>query len=286
MTDLAPSAAANGEGAAREATLLSGAVIAQRPLMLADQNRLTVAARRRSPKIIDDAIRALLKNTTTTVLDAGPYAVTADGHLPWDRVLSGDRMDAMINLRAASYPEGEKALCEVRCSSCGEVFGWEVEVETDLIRRPYTPEAIERVRTGDPFEATVGAYTVTFVLNNGQTEQKYRRIADDHPDRDLSVTLRARILDVTGPEGKVPRTEIMDWLDGGNGRGRWPGLTAAQAEDLRAAMDAVDGGYDTEIEAYHPACGGRTVFDLPFEVILAPSKKIRERRLQRRRGRS
>jgi hypothetical protein len=269
----------------REATLLSGATITQRPLTLRDQNKLTLATRRRTPRAISDALTGLLDATTVAVGDPGIYTLDAHGRFPWRDALSGDRMDALLHLRRASYPDGDKALCEVRCGTCGDTFGWEVDIEADLLRRPYPPATLAALREGRSLTATVGAHTVTFELVTGASEVRYQRMIGDHPEREVSVLLRSRIVDVTGPDGPINRGEILDWLDGGATGARWPGLSAADAEVLQDAMDAADGGYDTEVEAYHPACGGATRFDLPFSALLTPARQVRERKLARRRGR-
>lgn len=269
----------------REATLLSGAVIAQRPLTLRDQNKLTLATRRRTARAVSDALTGLLDSTTVEVMDPGIYTLDAQGRFPWRDALSGDRMDALLNLRRASYPDGDKALCEVRCGTCGDTFGWEVDIETDLLRRPYPPATLAVLREGRPLKAMVGAHTVTFELVTGASETRYARMLGDHPEREVSVLLRSRIVDVMGPDGPINRGEILDWLDGGATGARWTGLSAADAEALQDAMDVADGGYDTEVEAYHPACGGATRFDLPFSALLTPARQVRERKLARRRGR-
>ena len=107
------------------------------------------------------------------------------------------------------------------------------------------------------------------------------------PDRDMACGLRSRITDVVGPDGKkIERREIMDWLDGDDGRSKkFPGLTSDDGEELRDAMDKVDGGVDLEVTAYcdEPDCRNPPVrFDLPFDRIFLPGEGIQKRRMKRR----
>jgi hypothetical protein len=76
----------------------------------------------------------------------------------------------------------------------------------------------------------------------------------------------------------------MDWLDGEDGH--YPGLMSEDSEDIRDAFDEKEAGIDTDVELNCPSvsCGHDFVVNLPFDGMLMPSKGIRKRRQERRRG--
>lgn len=254
-------------------TLPSGAAIELRALSLADENYLTEANKRR--KKGSNPLVEIVGRCTLQVTDPGPYPFVRAGEAaPWGRLLRGDFWWALLELRALSYRDGDTFDMVFRCASGGCLNHWEerIRLRTDLPMIPLSPAAAARIRDKQPHEATIDGRRVAFQLPIGDTEDEIERMRDKFPGRGMACGLRARILDVEGLE----RREILDWLDGEGARGKWPGLTSADAEDLRAAFDAEDCGVDTTIRSECPRCGEETARDLPFDRLLLPGTAARK----------
>jgi hypothetical protein len=266
-------------------TLLSGAVVELRPLTLADQQALAVAAKQRAPAALAAAITKLLTRCTVRVADPGVYPAAAP--FPWATALAGDRLDALLQLRAGSYADGNQLLLEVRCAMCDQTFGHAVDLVHDLYYQPYPANALEAVRTGCPLEGCIANCRVRFFPLRADSEIRALTLGAHFPGRDLAAGLCVRLEEVLPPEGRpLTQGETMDWLDGGaGGTPPWPGLSAAAAEELRALLDAADGGIDTTVAVRHEVCGGITEVDLPFAAILIPAREVTQRRLRRAQSR-
>lgn len=264
-------------------TLPSTMQLTIRPLRVSEENQLATArglSRAKQEALLNRVLAACVQE----VVDPGPYPLDAGAPaVPWDDALTGDRIAMMIALHRISYTDGEYLFVDrVQCTGCRGIYGHRVHIEDDLPLRTLTPQACATLRSGDAFLATVAGHTVAFALQSGQTDRRYEKLREMYRgERDITAALRARILDVTAPDGtRVDRQEVADWIDGA--KGKHPGLSSADAEALRDAMDAVDCGYDLDVEAICPDCGYMTVFALPFDAVFAPGTARKERRRARR----
>jgi len=265
-------------------TLLSGAEMIIRQLLLREENILAQAQKSRKTnqnRILNDILEACFVEW----VEPGPYADATPGEKPRvSQLLSGDKFAAMLELRKISYRDGEKyTLYDVDCpsGSCPE-FDFEVDLETDIVRRDLSDEAAAHVRDGVPLECVIAGKKVTFVLASHKTEDIAQRLDRQNHGRGMATRLRSRIVDVEG----VERRDILDWLDGNNGNStRFDGLISQDAEELRDEFDKQECGIDTEVTIECPHCGGESYIDLPFNsAFLLPAKGIRERKKQRRLG--
>ena len=254
--------------------LPSGAAIELRALTLADENFLTEQGKRR--KRGSNPLLEILRRCTLRVTDPGPYPHLHAGEgVDWAKLLRGDFWWALLELRALSYREGDTFDMLFRCTSGGCSNRWEekIHLRKDLPMIALTAAAAERIRAKTPHETTIDGRLVSFQLPTGETEDEIERMRDKFPGRGMACNLRAYILDVEG----VERRDIMDWLDGESARSKWPGLLSADAEDLRAAFDAVDCGVDTTVRAECDRCGADVAQDLPFDRLLLPGTAARKR---------
>jgi hypothetical protein len=258
-----------------------------RQLKVAEENELA-KARRAVRKKQEKLINQTLSNCTLSVIDPGPYEfLKADGRMEphhWKKVISADRVSMMLGVHKVSYRDGEWLnVDKIKCRGCKNIYGWRIKIDEDLIHRPLPDESIECLMDDGLFKISVNDHTIVFVLGTGESEEKYDKFAKQwNNDRDVTAGLRSRIIDVVTPEGeKIDRSKISDWIDGGK-KGDYVGLTSEEAEDIRDAMDQVDGGYDLEVEAHCPDCGEMESFDVPFDAIFAPGSSIRDRRRARR----
>lgn len=263
--------------------LPSGARLEFRKLLVGDENRLAKAqnAKGSANRVLHD----VLAGCCTAVVDAGPYAFLREtGKLEWRKMLLGDRLATIINLRILSYTEREIfTIFGARCPYCGKATDYDIDLLRDVVWRPIAPEVRKQFEAGVPFEAQVDGRTVKFTMGTGESEELNERLGGLHPDREMACMLRSRIVSVEG----IDISEVLDWIDGNNGESRkYSGITSADAELLRDAFDQVECGIDTEIEL---VCGSITCASpfqirLPFDGMLMPSKGIQARRRARRRG--
>lgn len=255
--------------------LPSGAAIELRALSLADENFLTDQGKRR--KRGANPLVDVLARCTLQVADPGPYPFLKAGSAPdWGRMLRGDFWWALLELRALSYRDGDTFDMAFACDARGCSHRWEerIRLREQLPQVPIAKAVAERVRAGEPHETTIDGRRVSFTLPTGATEDEIERLRDKYPGRGMACTLRAYIRDVEG----VERREILDWLDGQGSPSKHPGLLSDDAEQLRAAFDAVDCGVDTTIRTECPRCGAEAQADLPFDRLLLPGTAARKGR--------
>ena len=264
--------------------LSSGVEIEFRQIMLREESFLAKHSRSRKMKR-DKLLSEVMNMCCNGVVNPGPYPFLKEGDKPqWEEMLRGDRFIAMLKLRMLSYRDGHEYDVDLRCPMCNEKFTDIINLRDDLHIQNLPAESVAKIKSGEPFETTIAGKKVYFHLPLGKTEKLADKILRQNPGRDMAAAIRARIVDVEG----VERRDILDWLDGQGGGGKFEGLTSDDAEDLRNAFDSVDGGVDTEIEAECPAtdCGHIWDYDLPFDKIFMPSREIRERRRKLRRGKA
>lgn len=263
--------------------LPSGLVVKMTPLRMADENRLAQAAK--SNESFDAVIETVLGARLGTVVDPGPYPrLLAGGELVWDDLLSGDTFAAMIELRKISYDEGSTfTVLDLQCPSgqCPK-FDYDIDLDSDLVRRDLDEVGAEHVRTGAPLSCVIDGRKVEFALATGSSVKRVRKMDAQYPKRMMATRMRSRIVSVEG----VEPLDIMNWLDGNNGASKvYPGLRAADSERLRDAMDEHECGIDTEVELTCEHCGRKYMISLPFDAgFLAPGTGIAQRKRKRRLG--
>jgi len=265
-------------------SLPSGAEVVLRQLLMREENILAQSARSRG-RNKNNVLNTVLDSCLVEWVDVGPYTGVNPGDRPVTRsLLMGDKFVLMIELRKITYRDGEKyPIHGVECpsGSC-PLFDYEVDLETDLVRRDLDEEDLAVVVSGEPFSCEIAGKKITFTLASGKTEEALEKLVKHNPGRAMSCALRSRIVDVEG----VERRDILDWLDGNNGHSKtFDGLGGQECEDLRDAFDLHECGVDTEVAIECPHCGREEMLDLPFDSgFLLPSKGIKERKKNRRHG--
>jgi hypothetical protein len=263
--------------------LPSGLVVKMTPLRMADENRLAQAAKANDN--FDNVIEAVLAARIGAVVAPGPYPhLVEGGSIAWDDLLSGDTFAAMIELRKISYDDGKTfTVLDLQCPSgqCPK-FDYDIDLDTDIIRRDLDAVGAEHVRNGVPLSCQIDGHNVGFVLATGATVKRVRKLDAQYPKRMMATRMRSRIVGVEG----IEPLNIMNWLDGDNGASKaYPGLRAADAERLRDAMDEHECGIDTEVEITCEHCQRRYMINLPFDAgFLAPGIGIAQRKRRRRLG--
>jgi len=223
------------------------------------------------------ALTEMLNACTEQVVDPGPTNILdEDGKPDWSKALSGDRLQAAILLRIASFPEGHKYKLDLKCPRCPasrpsfpKVLDLRAIPNGDLLWYPMPEEAIESVRKEQPFVCTVDGKMVSFLLSDGRMEAQLEEVSRGDRVEDAAIAqARLRITEVED----VHANDVHRWLGD---------LTVAEYEVLEDAMDAVEGGVDIAIEAVCPE-GHEFQAAVPFDVSFwRPQEGMRNRRKER-----
>jgi hypothetical protein len=271
-------------------TLPSGAKVELRQIKLAEENALaegmgSSTGEAQQQQVLSDVLTAC----TERVIDPGPYQFLTQGAKPdWKRMLSGDRIATMILLRVLSYRDREQyTIGDIKCPACGKRRDYVINLFEDLFWRGLDDEAREHLAQGSPFELLIGEARVLYTMGTGETQALANALADQYPDRAVSAGMRSRILDVylhEGDEEPIPRSRIMDWLDGTGDT--YEGLTSDEADEIRDAFEEAECGVDTDVDLKCPAvsCRHEFVVQLPFDGMFAPRTGARRHKRGRHRG--
>lgn len=230
----------------------SGLVIGMRQILVGDQR---ILSDRRLVKT-GESIDALLSACGSSVVDPGIYRFT--DRVRWPEVLQGDRLFALIRLRAITHGEAYEFRCG--CPSCKTRFDYTFNLDALPIKR--LPESSKEILRGDGvFSASVAGAKIRFKLINGADERRLQSLLRGTTTDKLSASLSMRIVDIDGVEGRDKKA----WLEE-------QGLGVLTS--LLAAFEEVDCGVETEIEIECPSCGEAFEINLPFGGdFLMPKKK-------------
>ena len=201
--------------------------------------------------------------------DAGPYKLTPQGSPPWDEVLVGDRMVALVEIRIATYGSAYAFKTQCQGDSCGRLFDWALDLRKDVTLKPYpaaTLEALAAGKTTLPLRLPDGRAAQVRLMRGvderavAALRKKYKQQKGEPPA--VSFALHMRVTEVEGIDGN-DKLAYFDDMDMGAVR------------DVLIALDAVDGGIDTDVEVRCGECGAYQTIQLPFgrEFFMPPMKK-------------
>lgn len=153
---------------------------------------------------------SILTSCTVKVVNVGPYKDLDQGQdIDWDKMLVGDKFFALLAIRAETF--GSSYDFNFKCTSCGEMVPWTIDVLKHLEIKKLAPDDARKFRQGETFDA---------VLANGDTV-KYRLPvgADEHAASvskntgdALLVNLARRLSGVVTAEGesKAPKAYLEE----------------------------------------------------------------------------
>jgi len=238
-----------------------------RSLTVAEQNALLDPRAARDGLVVDRLLAACWSATG----EPGPYTLGADGRLSFGDVLVGDRLHALLRIRAETYGEEYRFGVECPRRGCGERFEWEVGLDELPVRR-LADSDLAAFAAGNRIETSLprSGCRAWFRLLVGKDERRLAELIRRAPDRQLSTVLAYRVVEVEG----VPDAERAAFLRT---------LPAADADHLIAEFEERDLGVETSIEVRCTACGHTTEVDLPFEAALLFPRSARGAREKRRR---
>lgn len=234
-----------------EITTPSGLTGEIRNLKIQEGNVLADRKIAKSGKLVDE----ILKRCWVTTRDRGllNYDHNKDGTVPeWDKVLSGDRIYAFIQVRILTFPDTDYDF-QIRCvgPSCGESFGWTVNLN-ELPVKKLSDASAKIYLAGNKFSGKLADGTgFTYRLMRGVDERNASKKLTEHPDQRLTVSLASRITAIEG----VADQDIGDYL--GN-------LDMPESLSILDLLEENDCGLETGIEVECPHCLHEFEADIPF----------------------
>jgi hypothetical protein len=220
----------------------------------------------------------ILSACTVAVEDYGPLydGLKFDEEGFWDKVLVCDRFSTLLATRIATH--GSDYSFRVKCSDdkCDKHFEWGLDL--NVLPQYQLPEAsITNALEDAPFRAQ---------LANG--DQFFFRLIRGKDERELAnhieKNFRARV--TTGLARRISRVIsngkeftdyylIAEWVRS---------LSVPESMELVSEMDAVDGGYETQLEIYCPFCSNEMHVNIPFDEgfwIKTPPSSSKNKRVIR-----
>jgi hypothetical protein len=221
----------------------------------------------------------ILAACTVTVEDYGPIYKDlnfADGDF-WDDILLCDRFSTLLAVRIATH--GPDYNFRVKCSSdsCGKQFEWGMSLQ-NLEQYELPMSSYANAFEGAPFRATLSnGHEFYFKLLRGSDERAIAAQIEKNYRARVTTGLARRVCRVS-VDGKdfTDYHRVSDWVRN---------LTATESLELIAEMDAVDGGYNTEVQIFCPHCSNDMEVNIPFDEefwIKKPSSSSKDKRVIRR----
>jgi hypothetical protein len=250
--------------------------VKMRSTSVAEENIIAEATVPTYEKTLDDVLAAC----TIEVVSPGPYTSFDGKNWGTRSVGLGDRFVAMVRLSQISRVKGEEFTFYLEHGFCGR-FGWKIDLRNEPKLKKPNAETLEALRTGNTFHVEVDGKDVEYRVATGADPARLFELHKKYPNRASSVSLRTRIVKVDG----IQDNEIMDWLDGGDGKKYQP-MSSVDAEVLRTALNDSDFGMDTEIAAKCPICKRTFLAEGPFDLTMLPPlyKAIQDREMRGLRG--
>lgn len=221
----------------------SGLVVSQRKILIRDQKVLTDKKLIRSGGVVD----ALLGACCTQLHSPGIYPFTDT--VRWPEVLQGDRLFALVRLRALTH--GEHYEFKTVCPACGGRFDYRLNLSRDLRVKILPDSSRETLRAGGVFSAEVDGVNLGFKLLTGLEESRLQQLLRGVGDEKMSASLSQRIVSIQGVE---PRNKKA-WLEDQD-----LGFLAR----VMAAFEEADCGVDNEVEIECPLCQAEVDITVPF----------------------
>jgi hypothetical protein len=236
----------------------------------------------------DEGAFALIRSAWLQVDDPGPYPedVMAFGTAQpdWARVLKGDLVGALLQIRIGSLREGYTYEFDVPCEHSKKCppIKWEIDLRESIIakvkRLPDTSR--DHVRSGEPLVTHLynpeseqhDGPAVSFRLQTVAAERPIEELRKKQLEQKRRKSNQTNVIDqlaaqITKVEGQSLQNERQVW--------QWVrALDWDDALDLQAAFEEADCGYETEIEVMCKQCRRPQQNDLPLQKsFLVPSRR-------------
>ena len=207
----------------------------------------------------------LLASCTRAVVNPGPYRIASGHTLDWSKALTGDRVAAILMIRALTY--GAPYEFKVQCGTCKKRFGWSINLPDDLVFRPYSQATLDAFVSGQKGVAVKlpgGVPAVAKILVGTDEEEAQRdaaKLAREAKGQEMTFTLSRLFYSV---DGVASTPEMFDNVP-------FPDLAG-----YAATASAEVGGVETDIDVRctNEDCGEEQTIALPFgRDFFLPKKK-------------
>jgi len=221
---------------------------------------------------------SILNSCTEQVHSPVPafYSLSKEGNLDWMKVLTGDRLYALVQLRILSL--GSKYEFTVHCERpyCPRMIHWKVDLDEDIPVLDLPDESLEALSANKPlsFKLPDSGNVVKFVLPTAEIEERLMKMEDNQFQTKITAQrLLHRIVDIEGVEPN-DRSTFLDKMD------------IDELAELQIAMDDADCGIDTNIIVQCGGCKASQEVSLPFGLTFWLPSTLERNRRRRRRSRS
>ena len=271
----------------KEVPLPSGMVVSMRGYSNVEHKEYIGALTERG---LTEAINRVLTHCADEILVPGPQPPKdANGGLSWVDAFSGDRLTALKEIRALSYPNGHEYYAKMvdpkRPRGKGE-FEYTVDLRNAPVGaikiQPLPESTIEALRAGTPLSCIADGHRVEFRIPTGHDEEAAAEIQAEQKSDDPAekarvaiLTQRNLIVSVTDVETDQPvhANDIHRWL---------AKISADGAATLEDAMEDAGCGMDLSFVARSP-WGNEVRGVVPFDdEFFRPSKERRKNAEARR----
>lgn len=240
----------------QEVTCPSGLRVVLRGLTVADEDLMVRANAKggNSPVMAVTLLNDLARACVVRVVDVGPYPDLDPAAFDPAKLLSGDRLFLMVQMRICSY--GNEV--DVR-GSCPKGHGFESSLDlAKLESYPLSADAAAKFRAKIPFSFALPTLkrTVTFFPARGEDEERAAKLLKRGEDMG-SEELATRIKTISGFDPKTGLDET-----GRDFRAFIRAMPVRDAADLRAEMERVECGIQLTVDSECEECGAQGTVSL------------------------
>lgn len=228
-------------------------------------------------------IGKILGSVCEDLVDPGPYSIGEGGSPPWDQLLTGDRVAALVAVRVATYQPEMEFTVQCDNENCRKRFKVDIHLVEDLVVKPLSDGDREAFMAGNKLTTWIeddngatldpqltggiaaNGRAVTFHLMTARDERKLQQVGDRAPSQQITASLAQRINGIDGVHGN----DLIRYLDG---------CDLDRLQDLVARMDEHDCGIDVDIEVECSHCGNFMEVQIPLggKEFFLPRRQSRQ----------
>jgi hypothetical protein len=282
-------------------TLPSGFSGIARKFKAADLQALVDQMDDDTDELSDAGLSSIVKGAWQETTDPGPYSDMSTGDIRprWDRMLKGDLVGMLFQIRVGAFRNGREYDFVFRCSSCGKRNEWTIDLVKHVLQRvkELPQSSYQHLATGDPLETRLhDGTTVLFRLQKSDHEKPFHKLRRQQVRKKQRKSLEINAIDrvamqIVGvfepPPGWEPGGENQN-LKGQRGRElpfhsnvqriwQWVhDLDLDDLYDLQDDFEQADCGYHTDIKVrcVKEGCRWEQVVDVPLQrTFLVPTRR-------------
>lgn len=213
--------------------------------------------------VLADKAQARRLTTFDTILDACWQStddvppvlqdtyIGKEGTPDWSKVLLGDRMFILVQIRIATY--GSEYAFKHKCSGCDHGFEWGINLD-ELKLETFSEDSLTKYVNGNRFDAVLpDGKKFWFTLSNGGSEKIAAKRIKKKRDELVTISLSERIVEIEGVGSN--KKEVRVYLEE---------MELDDQYEIIDIMDEADAGYQTDLEVECEECGNEDLVRIPF----------------------